>query len=204
MIFGAERRRLPACALALGLTLWPILGVAEPDIAAPRWGLAELMAGLRQVPSGSARFVERKYLQMTTAPLQSSGILRYVAPDRLEKQTLLPQPSRLTIAGEQLSVERPGEPIREISLRERPEIGALVAGVRATMAGDLGTLNRFYTTSLHGGTASWQLDLSPREPRIREWVSIIRITGSGDTLTRVETLESDGDRTEMTIGADPK
>jgi hypothetical protein len=166
--------------------------------------LDELMAGLRHVPSGSARFVERKYLQMTTAPLQSSGILRYVAPDRLEKQTLLPLPSRMTIAGEQLSVERPGEPTREISLRERPEIGVLIAGVRATMSGDLGTLNRFYTTSLHGDAANWQLDLSPREPRIREWVSIIRITGSGDMLTRVETLESDGDRTEMTIDANSK
>jgi len=30
-------------------------------------------------------FVERKYLRVTTAPLQSSGTLRYIAPNRLEK-----------------------------------------------------------------------------------------------------------------------
>ncbi len=204
MTSGASTRRAVAYWLAFALALWPAAGRAGRDIAAPRWGLAELMAGLSRVPSGTARFVERKYLQMTTAPLQSSGILRYVAPDRLEKQTLLPQPSRLTIAGDRLTVERPGEPARVISLQERPEIGALVAGVRATMAGDLTTLTRFYTTSLHGDAAGWQLDLSPREPHIRELVSIIRITGSGDALTGVETLESDGDRTEMTIDAKPK
>jgi hypothetical protein len=186
-------------AAALGLAL-----LAGPGSAAPRWGLPELMAGLQQVRSGSARFVERKYLRVMTAPLQSSGILRYVAPDRLEKQTLLPEPSRLTIAGEQLTVDRPGEAARVISLQDQPEIGALVSGIRATMAGDLATLNRFYAPLLQGTEAGWQLDLQPRDPRIRELVASIRIQGRGNTLTGVDTLESDGDRTEMTIDADPR
>jgi Outer membrane lipoprotein carrier protein LolA-like len=202
MISGPRNRPALAALLAVVLALWPVATWAEDGT--PRWGLADLMADLSRVPSGTARFVEHRYLRVTTAPLQSSGILRYVAPDRLEKQTLLPQPGRLTIAGDRLTVERQGEPTRVISLQERPEIGALVAGMRATMAGDLPTLTRFYATALTGNAAHWQLDLSPRDPHVRELVSVIRITGSGTALTRVETLESDGDRTDMAIDATPQ
>ncbi len=197
---GTPKRALwVALALVLMLALSPQPARAERDITAPSWGIPELMASLRQVRAGSARFVERKYLQVMTAPLQSSGILRYVAPDRLEKQTLLPQPGRLLIAGDQLTVERQGETTHVVSLQDYPEIGALVAGVRATMAGDLATLDRLYTLSLQGNVTSWQLSLAPKDRHMRELVTSIRITGSWNTLAGVETQEGDGDHTEMTI-----
>jgi hypothetical protein len=193
-----------ALALVLVLALLPQATRAERDITAPSWGIPELMATLRQVRAGSARFVERRYLQVMTAPLQSSGILRYVAPDRLEKQTLLPQPGRLTIAGDQLTVERQGETTREVSLQDHPDIGALVAGVRATMAGDLATLTRLYTLSLQGNVTAWQLGLEPKDRHMRELVTAIVIKGSWNALSSVETTESDGDRSEMTIDPDPQ
>ncbi len=173
---------------------------ADTDLA---WGLPELMAGLARVKSGSAQFVERHYLQVTTQPLVSTGVLRYAAPDRLEKQTLAPQPGRLSIEGDRLLVEQAGSPGRSLSLREVPEISALVDGLRATMAGDLATLNRVYTLALRGGAADWQLDLVPRERRMLALVSGIRITGSFDLLRRIDTYQPDGDHSDMTITPDP-
>ena len=209
MIFGADIRRqralsVGALAIMVVVLLFPLAGRAERDSTAPRWDLSELLAGMRQVRAASAHFVERKYLQIVSTPLQSSGTLRYVAPDWLEKQTFLPQPSRLTIAGGQVTVEREGETSRIILLQDQPEIGALVAGIRATMAGDLATLTQFYTPSLQGNATNWQLRLEPRDRRIRELVTAIIIKGRWNGLTSVETQESDGDRTEMTIDADSK
>jgi hypothetical protein len=196
MISGLDRRRVLLALLALGVAP----ARAEPDLT---WTVPELMARLRSVRSGSARFVEQRFLQIASVPLQSSGVLRYTAPDRLEKQTLAPQPGRLLIEGDRLTVERAGETTRSLSLRDVPEIGALVDGLRATMAGDLATLNRLYTLSLQGTASAWQLNLVPRDPRMRKLVAEIRIAGRFEALLRIDTLEADGDRTEMTIVADP-
>ena len=45
------------------------------------------MQNLAQVKSAKGKFVERKYLAMLNAPLDSSGTLVYTAPGRLEKFT---------------------------------------------------------------------------------------------------------------------
>ena len=181
------------------------LPVARADRAgiAPAWGIAELMAAMGQVRASSARFVERKYLRVTTAPLQSSGTLRYVAPDRLEKQTLLPMPGRMMISGNTVTMDRPGEPRQIVAIRDIPDIAGLIEGVRATLAGDLTTLNRFYALSLEGDVTAWQLELTPRDRGLRAVVAHILIRGRANVLSWVETQESDGDRTEMAIDAEP-
>lgn len=192
---GHNPKRLALAAL--------LMLAVSPAWADPSWGIPELMAKLREVRSGQAHFEERKYLQMMTAPLQSSGVLRYVAPDKLEKQTLLPEPFRFTIDSDTVTIARPGEPPRIVSLQSMPEIGALVAAVRATMAGDIATLEQLYRLELQGEANMWQLDLVPRNQRLYEMVHLIRVTGSGASLTNVQTDEADGDRTEMAITPDP-
>ena len=89
-----------------------------------------------------------------------------------------------------------------LSLSEFPEIGALVESMRATLAGDPATLDRFYVPTLTGTADDWSLQLEPRDPRLRKIVALIRIQGDGTSIRTVETLETDGDRTEMTITPD--
>ena len=178
----------------LGLLARPAL--AEPNAAA--WDIDALMATLGKVRSGSARFVERKYLQIAKVPLESSGTLRF-APDLLVRQTLLPQPGLVSIEGDRLTVERAGAARQEVSLGDAPEIAALVSGLRATLSGDRATLERYFLLSLAGDAAGWQLALTPRAARVRGMVASIRIDGVGSRLTRVDTQEADGDHTEMTI-----
>ena len=61
------------------------------------------MQGLSKVPAAKGKFVERKYLAMLTAPLDSSGTLVYTAPGRLEKNTLAPKPERLVLDQDKLT-----------------------------------------------------------------------------------------------------
>ncbi len=176
---------------------------ADRADATPAWGLADLMAAMGKVRASSARFVERKYLSVTTAPLRSSGVLRYAAPGRVEKETLLPQPRRMIIVGDTLTMERPGAPSRVVSIRDIPEIAGLIEGVRATLAGDIATLNQFYAVSFTGDVMAWQLELTPRDSRLSAIVAHIRMRGQSNALAWVETQETDGDRTELVIDADP-
>jgi hypothetical protein len=78
-------------------------------------------------------------------------------------------------------------------------IWAFVESVRSTLAGDLQTLQRFYTVALEGGESSWRLKLRPRDPEMQAVIDEIRISGSGTWINRIETLEAGGDRTVMKI-----
>jgi outer membrane lipoprotein-sorting protein len=195
------RRRLTAAAAAL-LSTPPLPAGAQR--AVPAWSLPVLMATMHDVRSSKARFVETKYFRLLNQAQQSSGQLIYVAPNYMQKATAEPRQARLTINGDRLTIEQQGERTREISLQDYSEIGPLVESVRATLAGDLSALTRYFATTLEGGADNWTLTLTPREPRLRELVATIRIQGERNAVRDVQTLEADGDRTDMVVLPDPK
>jgi hypothetical protein len=46
---------------------------------------------------------------------------------------------------------------------------------------------------------AWRLRLTPRRPELSEYLSAVIMHGSGGRVLRVETLESNGDRSVMTV-----
>ena len=194
--------------------IWRLLLFSLVLIAAPRayadppglmsWGLPQLMAGMREVRSATARFSERKFDRLLKQPLLSSGTLIYVAPDQLQKETLAPVPSRLTVKGDHLTVVQPDGKTRVLLLSEYPALGALIESARATLAGDGATLTRYYVLTLTGDARGWSLLLEPRDARLRAILTSIRIQGAGNAIRGIETWEHDGDRTEMTIVPEPR
>ena len=175
-------------------------GARAADDAA--WGVEPLMAKLQQVKSASAGFVERKYLRLLMQRLETAGRLSYVAPDWLQKVTTKPALATFELRGDTVSsIQRNGERY-SVTLAEHPEIAALVEGLRSTLAGDLPTLQRYYTIDFQGSHANWQLRLTPIDLTVREKVDDILISGAEATLKRVEVHEQDGDRSEMIITPD--
>ena len=161
------------------------------------------MQNLAQVKAAKGRFVERKYMAILTAPLDSSGTLIYTAPGRLEKYTLLPKPEALVLERDSLTIEyKDRNQRRTLALQDYPVIWAFVESIRSTLAGDLQTLNRFYRVNLEGGEDKWRLSLTPAEPTMQTVVKEIRIGGSRSRIGTIEILEFAGDRSIMTITAD--
>src|ERR1700761_9496807 len=141
----------------------PAMAASAPAAGDGDWTLASLMAGLSQVKSASARFTEHKYVQMLTRPLESSGTLTYVAPNRLERITLTPTRESILLQDDELSGTRSNGQRYSVTLSDHPEIAALVEGVRSTLAGDLPTLQRYYDVASNGTRAGWQLMLLPKD-----------------------------------------
>jgi len=189
--------------LALFLHGAPVVASADLPARVEEFGLPQLMARMQALHSASARFVERKFVHMLNQPLQSSGTISFTAPDRLQKHTLAPAPASMTVEGDRMTVVQPDGRTRTLSLSDSPEIGALIASIRATLAGDTGTLTRYYAPTLTGGADDWSLTLEPRDERLRKLLTMIRIRGEGSIIRSIETVEHDGDRTEMTIMSDP-
>lgn len=167
------------------------------------WGLPQLMQTLAQVKSSSAQFTERKTMHMLSEPLVSSGTLLYLAPDQVQKITVLPKRERVAVRGDTVTIDGgEDERSRTLSLSDYPEIGGIVEGIRATLAGDLTTLRRYYTVQLDGSAAEWRLVLRPTEPKLQKFIKEIRIAGSGNKVHTVATEDGDGDLSEMSIDED--
>lgn len=160
--------------------------------------LESLLARIGGRKEQQARFVEKKYLALLDAPVESSGTLRYRAPDRLEKNTDRPVKESLMLDGDQLVIERNGRR-RSLPAAQLPGVAALVGGLRDTLGGDAEALRRVFKVVLQGGASSWQIDLLPSDVTVAQLVTRVTLRGREDRLLEVETMQADRDRSVMTL-----
>jgi hypothetical protein len=180
------------CALAPGPD-------AAGDDAARALRLEQVLDAFAAHKRIDARFEERKDLAALERPLHSRGLLRYRAPSRMEKQTLEPQPESFAVDGDWLDRYTEGGGWERHYLPSQPLIAALMAAVQGVLAGDAAVLARYYHVSVEGAPQAWRIVLRPREDGLAELVDAIALDGSGGSLARVETAETGGDTTVMTI-----
>jgi Outer membrane lipoprotein carrier protein LolA-like len=162
----------------------------------------EVMRLLAMRQHGHVEFVEQHFLKMLSRPIESSGDLRYDAPDRLEKRTLQPHAEALILAGGVLTVER-AHSRRVMDLHAYPQVEPFIEGIRATMAGDRRALERVFKVDFAGSVARWTLTLIPLESSTKQSVAQVRIDGARDQLLKVEIRQIDGDRSLMTLRPSP-
>jgi outer membrane lipoprotein-sorting protein len=174
-------------------------GLASSASAAPL-ELGQLMDALAASPHGTATFTEKKYISFLEQPVESSGTLRFVAPARLEKNTLKPTAESLVLDGEVLTVER-GKRKQVLQLKDYPEVAGMIESIRATLAGDRRALERVYQLSLKGTTARWTLELVPLDARVARMVTRIQMEGAQAEVRTVEIQQADGDYSVMSIQA---
>lgn len=200
MMFGKTTTSPGGLAALLVLLLaLPLPAPAET----PPLTIAALMAELAAVPERHAAFVEIKTLHALAAPIETHGTLAWRRPDHLEKITFPPHPERLVLDGQTLSLTLGEQPAREIALASAPPIAGLVDAIRATLAGDLAALQRYYSVGLEGDRADWRLTLVPSDPAIARFLRVARIEGGGPTPSLVTFDQSNGDASVMRITPTP-
>src|SRR5579871_543087 len=160
--------------------------------------LNEDMSLLATRQHGRVEFVEQQFLAVLKSPIESSGELRYDAPDRLEKRTLKPHAESLLLTGGVLTVER-GHSRRTMDLHAYPQVLPFVESIRATLAGDRGALERLFRVDFAGSVSRWTMTLVPIDSKVKQSVSQVRIDGMRDQLIKVEIRQPDGDRSLMTL-----
>jgi outer membrane lipoprotein-sorting protein len=185
------------CALiAVMLTAAPV--VASADTAPPI--LTGIMADLAAMSGRRADFTEEKHLASLTTPIVSQGELLYRRPAYLEKNTTSPKPERLVVNGDVLTIQAGSDGVaRQIDLPSHPVVQAMVDTIRGTIAGDLATLQHYYTITEDGDRAGWHLTLIPIDPRMARQIKVIDVTGRGIDVQRIRTTEANGDEDLLTI-----
>jgi len=165
-------------------------------------GLESLLALLAHTPHGPQTFTETQHLAVLDKPLVSSGELIYEPPDYLEKRTVKPRALSLSARGDVLTVQK-GRRSHVVQMKDFPQAAPFIEGIRATLAGDRQGLEKHFSLSMSGSLDDWELQLTPLDPQQPGGVRQIRIRGHGGQLDRVDTLQSDGDRSELLIGPPP-
>src|SRR6201996_1624832 len=174
------RRALPLILFSMCLT-FIAAARAQPAFS----DLNEVMRLLAMRQHGRVEFVEQQFLAVLKQPIESSGELRYDAPDRLEKRTLKPRAETLLLSGGVLTVER-GHSKRTMDLHAYPQILPFVESIRATLAGDRGALERLFRVDFAGSVSRWTMTLVPIDSKVKQSVSQVRIDGMRDQLIKVE------------------
>jgi hypothetical protein len=193
------RRRLVLVAL---LALGAAPTFSPPAARGASDELEELMRLMAARRHGEVDFIEQHFLAVLKRPVESSGIMIYDAPGRLEKRTKEPRPEILLLEGDVLTVQRRGQ-TRALDLKAYPTISPLVDSMRAVLAGDSSALERAFTVEFAGNPSHWMLTLLPRDARVASQISKVRIEGVRDSLNTVEILQTDGDRSLMTLRDHP-
>ena len=189
---------LPDPLAALRLLLLT-LGIAVlGPVQAAGFDLQALTQQLAQARSGQATFVEDRRVQQLDQVLRSSGRLSFVAPDTFIRETLRPSHEKLAVVGNQLTMSR-GTRSRVTSLDSVPEAVVIVEAIRGTLTGNKDTLEKYFDTSVQGSAEQWQLELVPREPRLRGQVAHLRLSGRQAQVREVRMTLADGDTSVMRI-----
>jgi len=200
-------RRQPAALALCSLAILALLGglsasaPAATTDAAPTAPVDELLKLLAARRHSHVTFSEVHELRMLDRPLESSGELMYDAPDRLEKRTLKPKAEDLVLANGVLTARR-GQHTRSLVLREHPEAAPFVEAIRATLAGDRAALEQFFRIEFTGSLDRWTLRLVPTDATLARSVNQVRIEGARAAIATVEILETDGDRSRLTLGSE--
>jgi outer membrane lipoprotein-sorting protein len=168
--------------------------------AQPEFTVSQLMSLLAQRKQGEVKFTETDYLQVLDQPVKSSGVLVYRAPDHLEKRTLEPKKESMILDGDQLTVQR-GHRTRQIQVSAYPQAAPYVDAIRDTLAGNEAGLDKVFQVGFTGTRDAWKLQLVPLDRDAARKVKRVEIDGGADVIHTVEILQSDGDKSVMTLAA---
>ena len=187
-----------SCAVFLPWRVLVALALMTGIAYAAELDIDQLMQGLAKTRTGHAAFTEKKYIALLDRPVESSGVLFYSAPDRLEKRTLKPKPETMILDSGTLVIER-GRQKHSLQLQDYPELAAVIDSIRGTLAGDRKALERSYRLSLEGSVERWTLQLLPADEKMQAVIKHIRIKGAGYAVGSIEINRADGDRSLMLI-----
>lgn len=181
-------RKLHRAAFALALASAAAAGATGATVSADA-----LLAGLAQTPPAATPFIQVSYRGVLDRPLVVSGTLRWPGGERLERDIDKPFRETATIDSHELTLQRGDGAVRRVPLARAPQAGAMLAGFRAMLGGDLAALQQDFTLSAEGNEAHWVVTLTPRAPALARQLASIVIDGRARAARCLTVRDANGD-----------
>lgn len=182
---------LSAAALAL---LAGSAGAATPTLA------ESLLAKLAKTPPVSTPFVQVAYRGVLSRPLIVTGNLKWFGGDHMERDITQPFAETAKIGDGEISVQRGSGEVHRMPLSRAPQAGAMLAGFRALLGGDVTALEQDFALIAEGGDAHWVITLTPRTAQLKRHVASISIDGRNTEPRCLTVRDANGDSSITLVG----
>ena len=164
--------------------------------------LAEsLLSGMAKTPPVSTPFVLVSYRGVLDRPLVVSGNLRWLGGDAMERDIAKPFKETAKIADGTITVQRGNGEVQRMPLARAPQAGAMLAGFRALLGGDVSALQKDFTLSAQGSQAHWVITLTPRTDALKRQLTSLVIDGRDHEPRCLTMTDANGDSSITLVGA---
>lgn len=162
--------------------------------------LPSLMKRLANAPHSTRQFTEHRYSELLQAPMTLRGTLSFNGGE-LIKAIHEPFAQRFIIRDNTLIIEQGNDTQQQqIALADYPALLTFVTVFRATLQGDLATLQRHYLTELDEQNDGWRISLKPRDAEVAAHLKVVTIEGDKHRIHRFNIEEQNGDTSTLELG----
>lgn len=171
------------------------------------WGVKQLVQGWSQIKHVQASYVGQQSSVFFDEPIESRGQLSYEAPHKLVREIQSPIQETLRIEGDQLYIkklqenEKKGEVVQEqqYTISSHEQLSLAIETIKAFIAGDIETLDKFFASQFSGDESNWQLTLEPLHEKVQEKYQSITLKGQALKVEQLTVLNVEDEQTILTI-----
>lgn len=188
-----RRQLLGALSGAAAIALAPSTGRAAGGSDA----LSAVARRLDQAPVLRGRFEQAKTLRGFRKPLRSLGSFVVARGQGVIWQTSEPFASLLVFTRDKLENRSVSGAVERLDARREPGLRVINDMLLAMLSGDAASLAAaFDVQSASVSGSAWRLELTPRDPALRRFVTEVQLAGYSHVAEAV-LHEASGDRTEI-------
>jgi outer membrane lipoprotein-sorting protein len=158
--------------------------------------LTQLAQRSQEIQSLEGTFAQQKTIAVLPVPLSSNGRFSFEQGKEVVWETLMPVQSRLTLTPKGISfADAKGEQKTPAQAQAQQAGAEIVAKIfMGVIAGELDSLQDYFTLSATGTTADWQIHLVPRSANLSAYIASIELRG-GEYTEHLDIAEANGDKT---------
>lgn len=158
--------------------------------------LTQLAQRSQEIQSLEGTFSQQKTIAVLPVPLSSNGRFSFEQGKEVVWETLMPVQSRLTLTPKGISfADAKGEQKTPAQAQAQQAGAEIVAKIfMGVIAGELDSLQDYFTLSATGTTAEWQIRLVPRSTNLSAYIASIELRG-GEYTEHLDIAEANGDKT---------
>lgn len=155
--------------------------------------LTKLLQLFSQQKESTIDFNEEKHVSFLDEPIISSGTMKFISPNQLQKHILKPEEISQKINGNELEIISSDEN-HIINLDDHPEFSIILRATIHLLAGNHAALKKDFKINYKNIDSNWTLLLSPHDSYISGYVESIKIEGNQNKISKIIITEPNHDR----------
>lgn len=156
--------------------------------------LTELLQLFSQEKQSTVDFKEIKHVSFLDEAIITSGHLKFIAPNKLQKFVLQPNKVSHKIEAGELEINN-GDETHIINLDDHPEFSIILRATIGVLAGDHAILKQKFKIAFKHKKAGWTLLLSPLDSYVLGYVESIKMMGRKNQIFEIVVTEPNHDQT---------